>query len=62
MKKPSFVGESAAVIAVLNYIFWSIKILPEWSKWFLIPFGFLFVIDWMMDGVSDKGICKRCFK
>jgi len=61
MKLPSYVGEASAVIAVLNFILWSYQILPEWTKWLLVPFALLFIIDWMLGGIADNGICKKCF-
>ena len=61
MKTPSYVGEAAAVIAVLSFIYWAAALTPAWLRWLWIPFGALFILDWMLGGVADDGICKRCF-
>ena len=61
-KKPSYIGEVAAVIAVLNFIQWAVSQTPSWTHWLWILFGFIFILDWMLGGVADKGICKNCFK
>ena len=62
MKTPSFVGEAAAVVAVLDFVYWASGKAPEWTLWIWIAFGLLFVADWMLGGIADKGICKKCFK
>ncbi len=61
MKKPSYLGEAAAVIAVINFIYWASAKTPRFILWIWIIFGIIFIIDWMLGGVSDKGICKKCF-
>ena len=60
MRTPSYVGETAAIIAVLNFIMWGAGILPNWTRWLLVPFGVLVVIDWMLGGIADQGFCKKC--
>lgn len=62
MKLPSYIGEAAGVIAVLDFIYWVTIHTPEWTKYIWIVFGFVFIIDWMLGGIADDGICKRCFK
>ncbi|PIN77445.1 hypothetical protein COV16_06780 [Candidatus Woesearchaeota archaeon CG10_big_fil_rev_8_21_14_0_10_34_8] len=61
MKKPSWVGEASAVIAVLNFIYWAAAKTPSWFLYIWIGFGVFFVVDWMLGGVADKGICKKCW-
>ena len=61
MKSPSYLGESAAVIATLDFIYWAINHTPAWTKYLWIVFAIIFIIDWMLGGVADKGICKKCF-
>tara|TARA_Y100000310_G_scaffold295145_1_gene326210 strand:+ start:2240 stop:2428 length:189 start_codon:yes stop_codon:yes gene_type:complete len=58
---PSFLGETAAVIAVLDFIYWASGYSPDWMIWIWIVFGVVFIADWMLGGVSDKGIYKKCF-
>lgn len=60
-RAPSYVGESVAVLAVLNFAMWAMGVLPDWTKILIIPFIFVFVLDWMLGGIADKGICKSCF-
>ncbi|MBU0665979.1 MAG: hypothetical protein ABIC91_08315 [Nanoarchaeota archaeon] len=62
MKNPSIIGESAAVIAVLDFIYWLSANTPKWSLIIWISFAILFLIDWMLGGVADKGICTGMFK
>ena len=62
MKTPSYLGEAAAVIAVLDFIYWISQRTPEWTLYIWIGFGLLFILDWMLGGIADEGICKRCFK
>ena len=61
MKTPSYVGEAAAIIAVIDFIYWAAGNTPKWTLYIWIVFGFIFIIDWMLGGVADKGICKKCF-
>ena len=61
MKRPSWVGEASAVVAVISFIYWAATNTPTWAIWIWILFGALFIIDWMMGGIRDKGICKKCF-
>jgi len=61
MKKPSYVGEAAVVIVVIDFIYWAVGNSPSWVLPIGIIFGALFIIDWMMGGIADKGICKNCF-
>jgi len=58
MKIPSAVGEAAAVIAVIDFIYWAAANTPRWALWIWIIFGVIFILDWMFGGVSDKGIFK----
>ncbi|MBU1270086.1 MAG: hypothetical protein KKF95_05095 [Nanoarchaeota archaeon] len=53
-KTTSIVGETAAVIAVINFITWAASITPSWTLWIWIIFGIIFIIDWMLGGVADK--------
>lgn len=61
MKTPSYVGETAAIIAVIDFIYWASSNTPKWTLYVWIVFGIIFIIDWMFGGVADKGICKKCF-
>ncbi|MBC8500133.1 MAG: hypothetical protein ISS25_01040 [Nanoarchaeota archaeon] len=61
MKKPSYIGEAAAVIAVVDFIYWASTKTPKWTLYIWITFGVVFVLDWMLGGIADKGICKDCF-
>ena len=61
MKTPSYVGEASAVITVINFIYFAISKSPSYTRYLWIIFGFIFILDWMLDGVADKGICKKCF-
>jgi len=61
MKTPSIFGEAAAVIAVLDFILWASYKTPSWLLYIWIAFGVVFVLDWMLGGIADKGICKDCF-
>lgn len=61
MKTPSWVGEASAVVAVIDFIYWASAKTPQWALWVWITFGVIFIIDWMMGGVADQGICKKCF-
>jgi hypothetical protein len=61
MKTPSAVGEVSAVIAVLNFIYWASMNTPTWTLYLWISFGVLFVVDWMLGGIADVGICKKCW-
>ncbi len=60
MKTPSWVGETSAVVAVISFVYWAAANTPKWTIWIWILFGIIFIIDWMMGGVADKGICKKC--
>ncbi len=60
MKTPSIIGEAAAVIAVLDFIYWAATKTPEWLIYVWIFFGALFILDWMLGGITDTGICKKC--
>lgn len=52
--KFSRIGEAAAVVAVIDFIYWiSIK-TPEWTLWIWICFGIIFLIDWMLGGINDR--------
>lgn len=61
MKLPSYIGESAAVIAGINFIYWAASNTPKWVLYIWIIFGVIFLIDWMFGGIADQGICKKCF-
>ncbi len=61
-KLPSYVGETSAVIAVLDFIYWAAARTPDWTLYIWILFGILFIIDWMLGGIADEGICKKCWK
>ena len=58
MKTPSIVGESAALIAVLDFIYWASAKTPAWTAWVWAVFGAILIIDWMLGGIADRGICK----
>ena len=58
---PSVVGEASAIVAGLHFIGWAAKIAPAWTAWIWIVFGGIFIVDWMLGGIADKGICKKCF-
>jgi len=60
-KKPSIVGEVSAVVAVIDFILWIASVTPPWTLWIWISFGVVFILDWMMGGVSDRGIFKGRF-
>ncbi len=62
MKTPSYVGETAAVIAVIDFIYWAAASTPSWAVWIWVVFGAIFIIDWMLGGVADKGIFKSYMK
>lgn len=62
MKTPSYVGEAAAVIAVIDFIYWAAARTPSWTIWIWVVFGVIFIIDWMLGGVADKGIFKSYLK
>ena len=59
-RTPSYVGETMAVMSVLQFAMWATGALPDWFKYFIIPFVFLFLFDWMLGGIADKGLCKTC--
>lgn len=61
MKTPSYVGEASAVLAVLNFIYWAAANTSQWALILWILFGTLFIIDWMLGGIADSGLCKKCF-
>ena len=60
MKTPSYIGESSAIIAVIYFLLESFNYLP--NHLILIPIitGIISIINWMNDGIADKGICKDC--
>ena len=60
-KTPSFVGEASAVVAVLSFIYWATAQTPAWAGWVWSVFGAVFILDWMLGGIADDGICRRCF-
>ena len=60
-RSPSYVGESVVVLAFLNFAMWAVGVLPDWTKILIIPFIFVFVLDWMLGGIADNGLCKSCF-
>jgi hypothetical protein len=60
-KTPSMVGEAAAVIAVLDFIYWVAVRTPDWTLYLWVAFAVIFIIDWMLGGIADKGICKKCW-
>ena len=62
MKTPSVIGETAAVIAVLDFIYWAATQTPGWVSWLWAVFGAVFIIDWMRGGVTDVGIIKSLKK
>ncbi len=55
----SIIGEASAVIATLNFIMWAANITPKWTAWLWIAFAVIFIVDWMMGGVDDKGISQN---
>ena len=61
MKTPSYVGETAAVISVLDFIYWASTKTPSWTIYVWVLFGAVFIIDWMLGGIADKGIFKHYF-
>jgi len=61
VETPSYVGETVAVVTVINFAMWAAGLFPDWTKFLIIPFVFLFLLDWMLGGIADKGICKACF-
>lgn len=61
MKTPSYLGEAAAIIAVLSFYRWAAELRPE-IAWVWMLFGILFLADWMLGGIADEGLCKSCFK
>jgi len=60
-KLPSFIGEAAAVIAIIDFIYWASVRTPAWTMYFWVVFGVLFILDWMLGGIADSGICKKCW-
>lgn len=62
MKTPSYVGEAAAVLGVLSFIYWAAANTPQWALILWVSLGALFIIDWMLGGVADIGLCKKCFE
>ncbi len=62
MNLPSAIGEAAAVIAVLDFIYWTAVRTPDWLVYIWIFFGVLFILDWMLGGIADTGICKKCWR
>ncbi|MBI2147897.1 hypothetical protein HYU19_05525 [Candidatus Woesearchaeota archaeon] len=62
MPLPSYVGESAAVIAVISFIYWAAAQTPAWAAWAWVVFGAVFIIDWMLGGIADSGICRKCWR
>jgi hypothetical protein len=61
IKTPSLIGEAAAVVAVIDFIYWAAVRTPSWLLYLWIAFGVLFIIDWMFGGIADVGICKKCW-
>ncbi|MBU1854120.1 MAG: hypothetical protein KKF89_00215 [Nanoarchaeota archaeon] len=59
--KPSYIGEAAAVVAVLDFIIWIASSTPKYLLFIWVLFGLIFIIDYMLGGIADKGICKDCF-
>tara|TARA_Y100000310_G_C20588884_1_gene766912 strand:+ start:359 stop:562 length:204 start_codon:yes stop_codon:yes gene_type:complete len=57
----SYVGEIAAVIAVLDFIYWLALRSPNWTFYIWIGFALIFIFDWMMGGVADRGIFGEGF-
>ncbi|MBR9699378.1 hypothetical protein GOV09_02895 [Candidatus Woesearchaeota archaeon] len=62
MMKISAVGEVAALLAILDFIYWVSSNTPKIFMWLWIIFGLIVIIDFMNGGLIDKGICKKCFK
>ncbi|MBS3124939.1 hypothetical protein J4211_01645 [Candidatus Woesearchaeota archaeon] len=60
VETPSYVGETVAVITVVNFAMWAVGLFPNWTKFLIIPFVFVFLLDWMLGGIADTGICKTC--
>ena len=58
MTNTSIVGETSAVIATINFIMWAADKTPDWTIWIWIIFATIFIIDWMLGGVSDKEILR----
>jgi hypothetical protein len=58
--KPSVVGEAAVVVAVIDLVLYVIKQSPSLLYISLI-FVLIFLIDYMLGGITDKGLCKDCF-
>jgi len=58
---PSYVGEAAAVVAVLHFVYWAALQGPKWTMWVWMIFAVIFMIDWMWGGIVDQGICRNCF-
>lgn len=58
MKTPSIVGESAALIAVIDFMYWASTRTPGWASWLWVVFGAILIVDWMLGGITDKGVCK----
>ena len=46
MKYPSYLGEAAAVIAVLDFLYWTANNTPQWALYIWIIFGIIFLIDY----------------
>lgn len=61
-KIPSYIGEAAAVIAAIDFIYWASAKTPAWAAWVWVVFGAVFIVDWMLGGIADKGICRKCLK
>ena len=57
---PSYVGEASAVVAVLNFIVWAASHTPRILLWLWLLFALVFLVDWMLGGIADRGICQRC--
>ncbi len=60
-RTPSYVGEAAAVAAVIGFFYWALADAPRWARWLSVAFVIIFILDWMFGGIADKGICKNCF-
>ena len=58
--KPSVVWEAAVVVAVIDLVLYVIKQSPSLLYISLI-FVLIFLIDYMLGGITDKGLCKDCF-
>lgn len=52
------VGEAAAFIAAIDFIYWASAKTPAWTGWIWAAFGVILILDWMLGGITDKGICK----